>query len=59
MCTLLKCSGKEYDPELDDQSEIQLTKVLTFKQARDWRLKYGDYIRNRQWQYLEIDIRII
>ncbi len=56
---IINLSGKEYDPEVDDSSEIQLTKVLTFEQARAWRLSNGDYIRNRQWQDLEIDIRII
>lgn len=56
---IINLSGKEYDPEVDDSSEIQLIKVLTFEQARAWRLSNGDYIRNRQWQDLEIDIRII
>jgi len=56
---IINLSGKEYDPVVDDESEIQTTLTLSFKQARDWRLRNGDYIRNRQWQDLKVDIRII
>lgn len=56
---ILNLSGKEYDPSIDDDSEIQSTMTLTFAQARAWRLRNGDYIRNRQWQDLTVDIRII
>ncbi len=56
---IINLSGKEYEPGVDDESEIKMTKSLTFAEARAWRLRNGDYIRNRQWQDLEMDIRII
>jgi len=56
---ILNLSGKEYDPSVDDDAEIQSTMTLTFAQARAWRLRNGDYIRNRQWQDLIVDIRVI
>ncbi|MBR5565852.1 MAG: hypothetical protein IKW08_06785 [Roseburia sp.] len=39
--------------------EIQIIRVLFFDEARAWRKLSGDYARNRQWNDIEVDIRII
>ena len=40
------------------QSTVE-ARVLSFEEARAWRKLSGDYVRNRQWNDIEVDIRII
>ena len=56
---IINLSGKEFDEAKDMDSEIQITRVLSFEEARAWRKLSGDYVRNRQWNDIEVDIRII
>ena len=56
---IINLSGKEFDEEKDMDSEIQMTRVLSFEEARAWRKLSRDYVRNRQWNDIEVDIRII
>ena len=56
---IIKISGKEFDEAKDMDSEIQITRVLSFEEARAWRKLSGDYVRNRQWNDIEVDVRII
>lgn len=45
---IINLSGKEFDEAKDIDSEIQITRVLSFEEARAWRKLSGDYVRNRQ-----------
>ena len=56
---IINLSGKEFDEAKDMDSEIQITRVLSFEEARAWRKLSGDYVRNCQWNDIEVDIRII
>lgn len=56
---IINLSGKEFDEETDMDSEIQILKTYSFEEARAWRKSCGDYVRNRQWNDIEVDIRII
>lgn len=56
---IINLSGKEFDEDEDMDSEIKIVKVLPFEDAKAWRKSCGDYVRNRQWNDIEVDIRII
>lgn len=55
---IINLSGKKFE-ESDLDSEISIIQILPFEDAKAWRKATGDYLRCRQWQDIEVDIRII
>ena len=45
------------DDEID--TRLSFSHTLSFEQAREWRKQCGDYLRNRQWTDIHVEIVIL